>query len=48
MIVKLAGHSTKMMFMRAKRNPGGKKMFVNEDLTKINHKFMMHTKEQCP
>ena len=23
-------------------------MFVNEDLTKINHKFMMHIKEQCP
>ena len=48
MIVKLAGHSTKMKFMKAKRNLGGKKMFVNEDLTKINHKFMMHIKEQCP
>ena len=47
MIVNLAGHSTKMKFMRAKRNLGGKKMFVNEDLTKINHKFMMHIKEQC-
>ena len=48
MIVKLAGYSTKMKFMRVRRNLGGKKMFVNEDLTKINHKFMMHIKEQCP
>ena len=22
-------------------------MFVDEDFTKINHKFMMHIKEQC-
>ena len=42
MIVKLAGYSTKMKFTRARRNLGGKKMFVNEDLTKINQKFMMH------
>ena len=48
MIVNLAGYSTKMKFMRARRNLGGKKVFVNEDLTKINHKLMMHIKEQCP
>ena len=37
-----------MKFMRARRNLGCKKMFGNEDLTKINHKFMIHIKEQWP
>ena len=34
--------------MRARCNLGGKKMFVDEDLIKINHKFMMNIKEMCP
>ena len=47
MIVKLAGYSTKMKFFRARRKLGPKKMFINEDLTKENHKLLLHVKTYC-
>ena len=48
MIVKLAGYSAKMKFFRARRKLGPKKIFINEDLTKENHKLLLHVKKQCP
>ena len=48
MIVKLAGYSTKMKFFRARRKLGPKKIFINEDLTKENHKLLLHVKKTCP
>ena len=48
MIVKLAGHSAKMKFFRARRKLGPKKIFINEDLTKEDHKLLLHVKKRCP
>jgi len=48
MIVKLAGHSAKMKFFRARPKLGPKKIFINEDLTKENHKLLLHVKKRCP
>ena len=48
MIVKLAGHSVKMKFFRARRKLGPKRIFINEDLTKENHKLLLYVKKRCP
>ena len=47
MIVKLSGYFTKLKFMRAKRNLSGKRIYINEDLTKINHRLLLNVKELC-
>jgi hypothetical protein len=47
MIVKLNGYFTKLKFMRAKRNLSGKRIYINEDLTKINHRLLLNVKELC-
>ena len=48
MIVKLAAHRTKMKFMKARRNLAPKKIFINEDLTKANHKLLLYVKKHVP
>ena len=47
MIVKLAGHGTKMKIMKACRRLRGKNIFTNEDLTKINHEHLLYVKKNC-
>ncbi len=46
-IVKLNGYFTKLKFMRGKRNLSGKRIYINEDLTKINHRLLLNVKELC-
>ena len=41
MIVKLSGYSTKVKFMKAPRGLRGKEIYINEDLTKVNHDFLL-------
>lgn len=33
--------------MKARRNLGGKKIYINEDLTKMNHQLLLHVKKSC-
>lgn len=47
MIIKLAGYSPKMKFLRARRKLGPKKILINEDLTKENHRLLLHLKKRC-
>ena len=37
-----------MNFFRARRKLGPKNIFINEDLTKENHKLLLHVKKTCP
>ena len=47
MIVKLNSYFTKLKIMRAKRNLSGKRIYINEDLTKINYHVLLNVKESC-
>lgn len=44
MTVKLRGHDTKMKIVKTRRNLQGSNIFINEDLTKLNHKFLMNVR----
>lgn len=44
MIVKLIGHQTKLKFMKVKRSLKGR-IFINEDLTKVNYNLLMYVKQ---
>ncbi|CAB3991401.1 Hypothetical predicted protein [Paramuricea clavata] len=46
-LVKLNGYFTKLKFMRGKRNLSCKRIYINEDLTKINHRLLLNVKELC-
>ena len=46
-IIKLNGYFTKLKFMRAKINLSDKRIYINEDLTKINHRLLLNVKELC-
>ncbi|CAB4028541.1 Hypothetical predicted protein [Paramuricea clavata] len=47
MIVKLICYTTKMKFMKARRNLRGRQIYINEDLTKSNHQLLLYTKANC-
>lgn len=47
MIVKLSGYGTKVKFMKARRGLRGKQIYINEDLTKLNHDFLLRVKKSC-
>ena len=47
MIVILSGYGTKLKFMKARRGLRGKQIYINEDLTKVNHDFLLRVKKSC-
>lgn len=47
MIVKLSGYGTKLKFMKARRSLRGKQIYINEDLTKAYHDFLLRVKNCC-
>lgn len=44
-ILKLNGHETKMKFMKSRQGLRGKRIFINEDLTKPNHELLLYAKD---
>ena len=48
MIVKLKSYGTKIKFMKARRSLRGKNIYINEDLTKDNHDFLLQIKKTAP
>lgn len=46
MNMKLRGHDTKMKIVKTHRNLQGSNIFINEDLTKLNHKFLMYVRNK--
>ena len=47
MIDKLKSCATKMKVMKARRGLGGKNIYMNENLTKVNHDFLLQIKKDC-
>ena len=47
MTVKLKGHGTKIKFMTAHRGLRGKNIYINKDLTKDTHDFLLQIKKDC-
>ena len=47
MIVKLCGYGTKLKFMKARWGLRSKQIYINEDLTKVNHDFLLRVKKSC-
>ena len=47
MIVKLKGYGTKSKFMKAGRGLRGKNIYINKDLTKDTHDFLLQIKTDC-
>ena len=47
MIVKLSGYGTKVKFMKARKGLRVKQIYINEDLTKVNHDFLVRVKKSC-
>lgn len=45
--VKLKGYGTKIKFMRAHRGLRGKNIYINKDLTKDTHDFLLQIKKDC-
>jgi len=46
-IVKLSAYGTKVKFIKARWDLRGKEIYINEDLTKVNHDFLLWVKKSC-
>ena len=47
MTVKLKGYGTKIKFIKAHRGLRGKNIYINKDLTKDTHNFLLQIKKDC-
>ena len=47
MTVKLKGYGTKIKFIKAHRGLRGKNIYINKDLTKDTHDFLLKIKKDC-
>lgn len=47
MIVKVTDYGIKMKIMKARRILNVKNIFINEDLTKINHELLLYVRKNC-
>ena len=47
MTVKLKGYGTKIKFIKAHRGLRGKNIYINKDLTKDTHDFLLQIKKDC-
>ena len=43
----LKSYGTKIKFMKARRGLRGKNIYIDEDLTKDNHDFLLQIKKDC-
>ena len=46
-IAKLRGHSTKMKFMKSRKNLVEEKIYINEDLTRENLRLLKQCRKSC-
>lgn len=47
MIVKLKSYGTNIKVMKVRRGLRGKNIYINEDLTEVNHDFLLQIKKDC-